>query len=155
MNSKKIAIVALGLWVITIGIIAFLFIQGQTKPLPDNRVEVQVSESERAFILSQMRQFVEATKGIVEGINHNKVDLIRNGSRIGGKSAESKEPASLKLKIPIQWKKLGKRLHNGFDGLTEAAEKGASKEELLNMLSDHLGTCVSCHNVFRLKREKE
>ncbi|OGT19150.1 MAG: hypothetical protein A2V90_01700 [Gammaproteobacteria bacterium RBG_16_57_12] len=61
----------------------------------------------------------------------------------------------LMLKLPLAVKQLGMSVHQGFDDLAQAAQHGATREELLQRLSTQLNVCKSCHAGYRLQADTE
>ncbi len=55
MSWRVLGLGALVLWVISMGVIVALFVQGHTRPGTDGRTEIVLAPAERDRILAEMR----------------------------------------------------------------------------------------------------
>ena len=146
---KKILFITL--LVISVGLnvvlIRKMFV-GNTVTLPDDtRVSIVVSQSNRDFVMHEMRTFVEALQQINLGIEQNDPSLIAKVARAsGGEHA----PAGLIASLPIEFKTLGFDTHAKFDEIAESAEKNFDPKQTHSQVTELLGNCVACHKMFRM-----
>lgn len=151
MKSNKLAQIALLLWVVTVGVIAWFFIRGNTTAGADGRTAVVLQAGERDLILSEMRGLLASTQGILEGANQGDMQrIIKAASSAGMASAADVNPA-LMAKLPIEFKQLGLSVHRDMDEIAKAAEGGKPVPELLKMASNVLTKCVGCHAEWQIK----
>ena len=144
----------ISLLVISIGVnvvlIRKMFV-GNTVTLPDDtRVSIVVSQSNRDFVMHEMRTFVEALQQINLGIEQNNPALIAKVARASGGSVADHAPAGLLASVPIEFKTLGFDTHGKFDQIAESAEKNFDPKQTHSQVTELLGNCVACHNMFRM-----
>ncbi|MEO8328243.1 MAG: hypothetical protein ABI618_20555, partial [Nitrospirota bacterium] len=61
--SKNLCRIALVLWIVSAGVLGWLFVKGETTPSADGRTAVLLAPAERDFILTEMRQLLRAVHG--------------------------------------------------------------------------------------------
>ena len=149
---KKILFISL--LVISIGVnvvlIRKMFV-GNTVTLPDDtRVSIVVSQSNRDFVMHEMRTFVEALQQINLGIEQNDPILIVKVARASGGSVADHAPSGLIASLPIEFKTLGFDTHAKFDEIAESAEKNFDPKRTHTQVTELLGNSVACHKMFRM-----
>jgi hypothetical protein len=151
MNTNKLALAAILLWLITVTVFAWFFVRGNTSAGTDNRTAIVLAPAERGLILTEMRTFLAGVHDILEGLNRNDMKQVASAARsIGTASAADVNPAIM-AKLPLPFKQLGMSVHHDMDDLAQAAESGKSAAELQNMLTNTMTKCVSCHSAWQLK----
>lgn len=148
--KNKFALLAIGLWVITIAVLGTMFVRGSTAPASDGRIAVMLRGPERDLVLTEMRGMLMAVRGISEGLAENRRADISQAARDGGGSAMGGVPMSLMAKLPLEFKGMGMAMHKGFDELAAAAERGEATDKLLVRLAGQLNQCVGCHQGYRI-----
>ena len=149
---KKILFISL--LVISVGVnvvlIRKMFV-GNTQVLPDDtRVSIIVSQSNRDFVMHEMRTFVEALQQINVGIAQNDPALIAKVARASGGSVVGHAPAGLLASIPAEFKTIGFDTHGKFDQIAESAEKNFDPKHTAAQVTELLGNCVACHKMYRM-----
>lgn len=146
---SRLALAALALWVVTISVGAYFFVNGYTTEGSDGRQVVLVSTTERDQVLAEMRGLLEAIADITSALSRNDVaSIVEIAKPIGSAAMEGESPALL-AKLPLDFKQNGLRVHTGFDDLGEAAASGATVAEMTGMLSEQLMVCTGCHAAYR------
>jgi hypothetical protein len=153
-SSKRIASIAIVLWVATIVVFAWFFVHGHTETGSDGRKAVVLEAGERGLILGEMRGLLAATQGIVQGVQQNDMKQVAQSARAVGMAAAVDVNPALMAKLPMQFKSLGMSVHHDMDDLAAAAEAGKPAGELLGMLSASMSKCVACHSAWQLKAEQ-
>ena len=134
-----------------LGAVLFKFmIQGSTIKASDNRLSLQLNESERNLVLSEMRKFLEAVQKITTDIVNEDMTALVKSARSVGMGAQQGLPASLKVKLPLEIKKLGFDNNKKFDSLALDAEQLGDPQHALEQLSELMKNCVACHAVYRI-----
>lgn len=151
MKSNKLAQIALLLWVVTVAVIAWFFIRGNTTAGTDGRTAVVMQHGERDFVMTEMRGLLAATQGILEGANQGDMQRIIKSARSAGMAGAADVRPTLMAKLPIEFKQLGLSLHRDMDDIAKAAEEGVPVQELLKMTSSALAKCVACHSAWQIK----
>ena len=149
---KKILFISL--LVISIGVnvvlIRKMFV-GNTQVIPnDTRVSIIVSQSNKDFVMHEMRIFVEALHQIHVGIEQNDPALIAKVARASGGSVAGHAPAGLLASIPAEFKTIGFDTHGKFDQIAESAEKNFDPKVTRGQVTELLSNCVACHKMYRM-----
>lgn len=154
MRGRTLAAAAIGLWLVTVVVVGFFFVKGQSQPSADGRLTVLLAPAERDLVLAEMRMLLEGVQGITAGAAAGDMQQVASAARrIGMASAADVNPA-LMLKLPLAFKQQGMALHGQFDQLADRAAAGASAAEVLELLSQQLSSCVACHGSYRLEAVK-
>lgn len=144
---RLIAISALLL--LAAGVYVF-FIQGDTRPSPDGRTSIQLSNADRNLVLAEMRQFLVSVQGISEALTREDMATVTETARAVGNAAVQAVPPSLMASLPLEFKTMGRGVHRAFDQLAMDAESLAEPRHSLQQMSDILSQCVACHAAYRL-----
>jgi len=149
---KKILFISL--LVLSVGVnvvlIRKMFV-GNTQVIPnDTRVSIIVSQSNKDFVMHEMRTFVEALHQIHVGIEQNDPALIAKVARASGGSVAGHAPAGLLASVPAEFKTIGFDTHGKFDQIAESAEKNFDPKVTRGQVTELLGNCVACHKMYRM-----
>ena len=143
------------IWIVSAGIVGWLFIKGKTTPSADGRTTVLLAPAERAFILTEMRQLLQAVHGIVTGMSDPDQTQGRAQAAAAARSAGMEMAAdgnpALMLKLPLPMKQLGMSVHRDFDELADTINKEATSQDILQRLSNITTRCLACHETYQLK----
>jgi len=120
------------------------------------REAVALEPAERDFVLAEMRQFVLAIRGIIEGVAENDMKAVAAAARAVGLQVHRSQiagPGSLAAavahKVPAGFRTLGLATHTAFDEMALHAEQIGDRDHLLASLADNLRRCVACHAAYR------
>lgn len=125
-------------------------VQGDTQTLADGRVAIQLSDSERDLVLSEMRAFLATLQAITEGATGDDLAMAASAARKAGIAAQRGVPVALMAKLPLEFKQLGVDTHRQFDQLALDAEQLGDADLTLNQMSRLMQNCVSCHAAYRI-----
>lgn len=148
---KKVALATIGLWVLTLGIGGYFFINGTGKTGDDGRMAVALKKDERNLVLAEMRQLLAGVQTILEAVTNNDLKVVElTASSLGMKAAADVNPG-LMAKLPLDFKSTGMGVHGRFDEMALKVHSGAmNKDQVLKEVSDIMLTCVGCHQAYRL-----
>src|SRR5512147_468780 len=79
--------IALGLWIVTIGVAGWFFVQGWTAQGTDGRTQIVLAPIERDLILGEMRMLLKAVHGLVTGLAGRDQDAGRTQMEQAARSA--------------------------------------------------------------------
>ena len=149
---KKILFISL--LVLSVGVnvvlIRKMFV-GNTQVIPnDTRVSIIVSQSNKDFVMHEMRTFVEALHQIHVGIEQTDPALIAKVARASGGSVAGHAPAGLLASVPAEFKTIGFDTHGKFDQIAESAEKNFDPKVTRGQVTELLSNCVACHKMYRM-----
>jgi hypothetical protein len=148
MTARTLALAALGLWIVTIAALAFVFLRGFATPAPDGRLAVRLAPGEVDFIRGEMRGLLVAVQGVVEGLAAGDRARVVEAARSAGMAGVN-PPLSLMPKLPADFRQMGASVHEGFDTLAGAAGAGEDDAAVLRHLGARLAICVGCHATYR------
>ena len=115
----------------------------------DARQPIAVNPEELAFVLAEMRGFLESVQAIVEGVSEGDMKAVAAAGRKSGMSAVAHAPPSLMKKLPKAFRMLGGGTHKKFDQLAAEANEMGDKAQVLKQLSTLLRNCTACHATYR------
>jgi hypothetical protein len=137
------------LWVVTIGIIGYFFVMGQTVPGSDSRTAVVLAESERDQILAEMRHLLKSVHGILQGVSTQDLSGAGKSARAAGMGMAADVNPALMAKLPLAFKAMGMSVHRDFDGLADGIQSGERSEQVLKRLTELTSRCTACHELYR------
>ena len=120
------------------------------------REAVALEPAERDFVLAEMRHFVQAIRGILEGIADNDMKNVAAAARAAGSEVHRAQiagpgsaAASVARKVPPEFRALGLATHAAFDEIALHAAQPDGRDRVLTALADNLRRCVACHAAYR------
>ena len=109
--------ITLGLWIVTIGVAGWLFVQGWTTQGTDGRMHIVLAPTERDLILGEMRMLLKAVHGVVTGLSgqNQAADRtqIEQAARSAGMGMAADVNPTLMAKLPLPFKQMGMSIHQG------------------------------------------
>ena len=150
--------IALGLWIVTIGVAGWFFVKGWTTPGADGRMTIVLAPAERDLILGEMRMLLKAVHGVITGLAGQNQQADRTqfeqAARLAGLgTAEDVNPA-LMAKLPLPFKQMGMSIHTDMDALADAIMNKETPQQILQRLSSITARCTTCHDVYRFSAER-
>jgi hypothetical protein len=119
----------------------------------DERTPLILNESEKNFLLWEMRQMLVSVQGIVAGLTKEDLELISESARAMGREAAAGVPPETVAKLPQQFRQWAGATHTEFDTISIAAREGETPDMIMFRLSDMLNLCVACHATYRIEVE--
>jgi hypothetical protein len=121
---------------------------------PDSgRVVLTLAPAESAYVLSQMRLFVDGLQAIASNLGDGRrAEAAEAAASRGAKrnANDPQYPPTLSAKLPGEWRQLGIAMRGGFDGLAQGIADGESPQRALARLGDIAKNCVACHASYRI-----
>ncbi|MEI8013236.1 MAG: hypothetical protein WCH20_00210 [Nitrospira sp.] len=150
--------IALGLWIVTIGVAGWFFVQGWTTEGTDGRREIVLAPAERDLILGEMRMLLKAVHGVVTGLagqdeEANRAQMEQAARSAGMHMAADVNPA-LMAKLPLPFKQMGMSIHKDMDALADAVIQKETPQQILQRLSNMTARCTGCHDMYRFAAER-
>lgn len=152
-NDGKVSLgmIALTLWIVTVGVAALFFIRGSTAPSSDGRKSIVLAPAERDLVLKEMRGILSSVDGVVAGVANHDMKQAAQAARGSGMAVAADISPRLMLKLPLEFKQMGMAMHKSFDDLALSAERGAAPDQVLSHLGNQLSSCAACHAAYRLE----
>ena len=150
--------ITLGLWIVTIAVAGWFFVQGWTTPGTDGRMQVVLAPAERDLILGEMRMLLKAVHGVVTGLAGQDQEADRRqmeqaARSVGMAMAADVNPA-LMAKLPLPFKQMGMSIHRDMDTLADAIVQKETSQQILQRLSSMTARCTACHDMYRFGVDK-
>ena len=150
--------ITLGLWIVTIGVAGWFFVQGWTTAGTDGRMQVVLAPAERDLILGEMRMLLKAVHGVVTGLagqdqEVNRTQMEQMARSAGMHMAADVNPA-LMAKLPLPFKQMGMSIHKDMDALADAVVQKETPQQILQRLSSMTARCTTCHDLYRFSAER-
>lgn len=144
----------IALLVLALVAMAYVFIvAGSTRKQEDGRVAILLTADERAFVLQEMRGFVQGTQAIAAGLAANDMKAVATAARAMGMARSHDVGPSLLGKLPLEFKQLAFRVHGQFDAIALDAEAMGMPAHTLEQLAQTLQGCVACHATYAFALE--
>ena len=155
---SRLCWITLGLWVVTIGVAGWFFVQGWTTESRDGRTQIVLASTERDLILGEMRMLLKAVHGVVTGLAGqdqaaDRTQMEQAARSAGMHMAEDVNPA-LMAKLPFPFKQMGMSIHKDMDALADAIVKKETPQQILQRLSNMTARCTACHDMYRFSAER-
>ena len=149
--TKNLRVAGLALFLL-VGAMSYMFVvKGAVAASEDGRTAIVLTADERALVLGEMREFLEAVKNITNGISSNDMKAVYAAGHKMGMAAAAGVPATLGAKLPMGFKKLGGATHKKFDTLAMEAQDIGDEKALLVGLGELLNNCTTCHASYRFE----
>ncbi len=123
----------------------------------NGRTALALTPPEKAYVLLQMRQFVESIQIITAGLADGDRSAAVEAAAARGLKRNQNDPAfpsTLGAKLPPEWKQFGGSTRRGFDMLAETIGKSDDPRQSLKQLSEVMKNCVGCHASYRVTDAK-
>ncbi len=138
--------------IVLIGVVGFgvfKFITGTVEVAEDGRTSIVVTADEKAFLMADMRLFLEAVEGIIAATGDGDLDAVIEIATERGVAATGNETPALMAKIPLDMKQLGMGTHDYFDTIAGIARDTGDATEVTKGMGVLLARCTSCHASYR------
>jgi hypothetical protein len=150
--------ITLGLWIVTIGVAGWFFVQGWTTQGTDGRMQIVLAPTERDLILGEMRMLLKAVHGVVTGlaVQNQEADRaqIEQAARSAGMAMAADVNPALMAKLPLPFKQMGMSIHKDMDALADAIVQKETPQQILQRLSSMTARCTTCHDLYRFSAER-
>ncbi|MEO8341241.1 MAG: hypothetical protein ABI604_16275 [Nitrospirota bacterium] len=150
--------IALGLWIVTIGVAGWFFVQGWTTEGTDGRMQIGLAPAERDLILGEMRMLLKAVHGVVTGLAGQDQEADRTqmeqAARSAGMGMAADVNPALLAKLPLPFKQMGMSIHTDMDALADAIVNKETPQQILQRLSNMTARCTTCHDLYRFAGER-
>jgi hypothetical protein len=150
--------ITLGLWIVSIGVAGWFFVQGWTTQGTDGRMQIVLAPTERDLILGEMRMLLKAVHGVVTGlaVQNQEADRaqIEQAARSAGMAMAADVNPALMAKLPLPFKQMGMSIHKDMDALADAIVQKETPQQILQRLSSMTARCTTCHDLYRFSAER-
>ena len=145
-----LASIAIGLWLITVAVLGYLFVRGWTSESTDRRTAIHLAPAERDLVLGEMRQMLHSVHNLVTGLSAGDPKIMEQAARASGMGMAADVNPVIMAKLPIEFKRQGMSVHRDFDALGDSIARGADQATVLRDFTGITARCVGCHTSYRL-----
>lgn len=139
----------LALALISVLVIFGVFGRVADTPSNDGRTRVLLNNTERDFVLAEMRNLLHASQSIIDAVLAGDMQRAADHARRVGTADVQNVPLEIRGpllgKLPLEFKELGMSIHKGMDTLALDAETLGDRDHTLGQLSELMNRCVACH----------
>jgi cytochrome c556 len=116
----------------------------------DNRISIQVTQSERNQVLYEMREFLHSLFNMDNALAKNDVkSLSVLATPLAG--LLERLPASITKKAPEEFIQLAQGMNDQVKIIAQDAETKADRDLALGQVADLMTYCSGCHDTFRFE----
>ena len=115
----------------------------------DARIDLKLTDTERAEFLAEMRQMLASIQGIMQGMGDSDRNKIAESARLSGNRMARATPDSVRAKFPSAFRDIGGPTHMMFEELAVRAETD-DMDLLAHGTADLMKQCIACHATFRV-----
>ncbi len=120
-------------------------------PAPaDSRINLNLTPSEQAEFLAEMRQMLASIQGVMQGIGESDRNGIAEAARLAGNRMARATPPSVRAKLPQSFRDIGGPTHMMFEELAVRAETD-DMDMLARDAGKLMNQCLACHATFRAR----
>jgi len=116
----------------------------------DVRIPIIVTESERAYMLAEMREFLHGLHSIQLALARGDMKAVALVAGPMG-SLEHKIPPALKDRLPEEFLQLAIGQHEVFQVIARDAEAKQDIKHTLGQVAEAITYCSGCHDTFRIQ----
>ena len=155
MKNIKVlwAIIAL-LFLLVLGI-AYQFVAGSTVIAKDGRTAIVLTQSERQYVLGEMRGLLGRVQQLVSAAADNDMDRIIRIAKTLVDDSKGAVQLSIIAKTPLAFKRLSRKLHAQFGELHGDAVAKRDPAHALKQVALMMQNCVACHGAYQLSLEQQ
>ena len=117
----------------------------------DTRVVLELTPTERAMILEEMRLFLDGVQKMTGALAKPDMPAVADAARGLGQKMVHEVPPALRAKLPQAFRQLGFSVHREFDQIALDADSLKDVSTSLNQLSGTLNKCVSCDATYQIQ----
>lgn len=116
------------------------------------RVEVEIAQNEREFLLNEMRYYLDMLWVINDAMSRNDLDIVIKAARARVPAMNALPvPQGLENKLPGDFRALWRTNQRLIDELADIAERSRNVPDTLRHASVLLQACNQCHARFQLR----
>ncbi|MCX7551774.1 hypothetical protein [Xanthomarina sp. F2636L] len=149
--KKLPSILAIVFFLSTLSLIYVFVFKGSVVETSDNRVGIELSQSNADFALKEMRGFLESIQQINERILNKDSEQIYVAARQSGANVVHEAPQGMMASLPIGFKKMGLNVHAKFDEIADSIKANNNFNYAQKELNTLLNSCITCHRTYKIE----
>lgn len=117
----------------------------------DNRRVLNLSETNRNLVLTEMRALLSGTQSILEALANEDMKAVAEAAKPLGMGMAHNAENHLHDVLPKEFMMLGKTVHVAFDEIARDAQEIGDTQHTLKQLNQMMGQCTACHATYQIR----
>lgn len=117
----------------------------------DSRRVVNLSETNRHLVLTEMRALLSGTQSILQALANNDMKAVAQAAKPLGMGMAHNAENHLHDALPKEFMMLGKTVHVAFDEIARDAQEIGETKHTLKQLNQMMGQCTACHATYQIR----
>lgn len=117
----------------------------------ERRAVLALTPDERAILLEEMHAFLAGVQKLTEALGRQDFPAAAQAARVLGPAMGHGVPATMRAKLPLEFRQLGASTHADFTQIAMDAEALGDVSHSLGQLSATLQKCVACHTTYQVR----
>jgi hypothetical protein len=117
----------------------------------DNRRVVNLSETNRNLVLTEMRALLSGTQAILGALANDDMKGVAEAAKPLGMGMAHNAENHLHDALPKEFMMLGKTVHVAFDEIARDAESVNDSKHTLKQLNQMMAQCTACHSAYQIR----
>jgi hypothetical protein len=117
----------------------------------DRRVALALTPAERGILLEEMHAFLAGVQKLTDALGRQDFPAAAQAARTLGPAMAHAVPATMRAKLPLEFRQLGASTHADFAQIAMDAESLGDVSHSLGQLSATLQKCVACHATYQVR----
>ena len=117
----------------------------------DSRRVVNLNETNRHLVLSEMRALLSGTQAILGALANDDMKAVSEAAKPLGMGMANNAENHLHDALPKEFMMLGKTVHVAFDEIARDAETMNDAKHTLKQLNQMMGQCTACHATYQIQ----
>ena len=117
----------------------------------DNRRVVNLSETNRNLVLTEMRALLSGTQAILGALANDDMKAVAESAKPLGMGMAHNAENHLHDALPKEFMMLGKTVHVAFDEIARDAESVNDSKHTLKQLNQMMAQCTACHSSYQIR----
>jgi hypothetical protein len=122
-------------------------------PTKDERRAVALTEPTFVYVLSEMRNLMDALQGVMEAAGKGDWDKAAAAADKSGMKASRATPKEVAAELPEEIKQMSRQMRLAFDAVSETATSKRDATALSARLAETMVFCNTCHQGYRFTQK--
>jgi hypothetical protein len=122
-------------------------------PAKDERKAIALTEPTLVFVLTEMRNLMDALQGVMEAAGKGDWDKAAAAAGKSGMKAAKATPKEVTAELPEEIRQMSRQMRLAFDAVAETASSKRDAAAVSTKLADTMLLCNTCHQGYRFTQK--
>ncbi len=122
-------------------------------PAKDERRAVALTEPTFVYVLTEMRNLMDALQGVMEAAGKGDWDKAAAAADKSGMKASKATPKDVTAELPDDIRQMSRQMRLAFDAVAETATSKRDAAALSTKLAETMQFCNTCHQGYRFTQK--